>query len=182
MSVQSSGNHLTLNCELRCFPVEQFFLLPCIVGGIPQTASCLPNVYRLRLQLAQLVVHNSNQPGRRPPSQFRDLQQALDYGPVTPLVTQMEYENIKLQDVMLALFRLHPTEDLYRILGFAPTCSEGFTVAHKVPIADMVAGFLEKCSKALMQGGLEALREVGPDVETGGRDLLAQVGVDRRTV
>jgi hypothetical protein len=126
------------------------------------------------------VLHDSKQPGQRPPSQFTgDLQQALDYGPVIPLVTQMEYENIKLQDVMLAPLRLHPTDDLYRILGFA---SEGFTVAHNVPIANMVAGFLEKCSKALMQGGLEALREVGPDVDTGGRELIAQVGLYRRTI
>lgn len=89
----------------------------------------------------------------------------------------MEYENIQLQDVMLGPLRHHPTDDIYRTLGFAPAGSEGFTVAHKVPIADMVAGFLEKCSKALMQGGLEALREVGPDVEEGGRELMAQVGL-----
>lgn len=124
------------------------------------------------MQLAQLVVHNSTQPGRRPPSQFTGaLQQALDGGPVPPLLNDMEYEEVQLQSIMTAPLRFHPIEDLYRVLGFGPSRDE----ESKAPVADMVSGFLDGCSDALTHGGLQALKHLGEDVETGGRKLLIQV-------
>ncbi|GAQ85565.1 hypothetical protein KFL_002410150, partial [Klebsormidium nitens] len=71
-------------------------------------------------EIARLVPHNSDQPGRVPPSRFEgDLQQALDSGPVPPLLNHMEFEDVHLQDVMIAPFQLHQTENLYRVLGIA---------------------------------------------------------------
>jgi hypothetical protein len=83
----------------------------------------------------------------------------------------MEYEKDQLHGIMTAPLRLHPTEDLYRVLGFGPSRDED----SRAPVADMVSGFLDGCSDALTHGGLQALRHLGKDVETGGRKLLIQV-------
>ncbi|GAQ85563.1 hypothetical protein KFL_002410140 [Klebsormidium nitens] len=125
-------------------------------------------------KLARLVIHSSKDPGTVLPSLFRgDLQQALHAGPVPPLLETMEYDGVHLQDLMIAPFRLHPTEHFYRALGIDGQDSDA--AARKSPIWDMVAGFLEGCASALVRAAAEALQDLGQDVETGGRELLDQL-------
>lgn len=130
--------------------------------------------------------HNSDQPGRVPPSRFEgELQQALDSGPVPPLLNHMEFEDVHLQDVMIAPFQHHQTETLYRVLGIAAAsgaaADAGLRTALKRPIADMLAEFFERCASALVGGAAAALRDLGHDVvrtADSGRRVIGESGCD----
>ncbi|GAQ85562.1 hypothetical protein KFL_002410130 [Klebsormidium nitens] len=137
--------------------------------------ACTP--LRFGKELSRLVIHSSKEPGKVQPSLFTgDLQQALYLGPATPLVETMECDGVRLQDLMIAPFLLHPTECLYRALGIEAVGDRGTdAAAEKAPIWDLVAEFLEGCARALVCAGAEALQDLGQDVKTGGRELLDQL-------